>query len=272
MPGAEHGRHLAPRRGAETRRQQHTVARPVSGELLVPLLIAAFVSAFLKGITGLGFSTICLGLLASVVDHKLAVPAVLVPSLSSNLLVMREAGSFRDTLRRFWPLYLAALPALLAGLALLASVDSATSRRVLGGVLSVYGVWALANAEFALPRRVERWLNAPVGVITGFVNGLTGSQVMPVLPYLLSLNLDKNVFVQAINISFTASSLLMMAGLAVLGLLDLPLLGTSALAVLPVAMGIAMGARVRRRLEEATFRKVVLVLLVGLGLNLALRG
>jgi len=245
---------------------------PVSVELLAPLITAAFISAFLKGITGLGFSTICLGLLASVIDLKLAIPAVLVPSLSSNLLVMLEAGHFRATARRFWPLYLAALPALMAGLSLLVSVDGTSARRALGVVLFVYGVWALANAEFSLERRTERWLNVPVGLVTGFINGLTGSQVMPVLPYLLSLKLDKNVFVQAINISFTLSSLVMLVGLAVVGLLDLPLLGASALAVVPVALGIALGGRVRRRLAEATFRKVVLVLLVCLGLNLVLRG
>lgn len=245
---------------------------PVSAELLAPLITAAFISAFLKGITGLGFSTICLGLLASVIDLKLAIPAVLVPSLSSNLLVMLEAGHFRATVRRFWPLYLAALPALMAGLSLLVSVDGTSARRALGVVLFVYGVWALINAEFSLERRTERWLNVPVGLVTGFVNGLTGSQVMPVLPYLLSLQLDKNVFVQAINISFTLSSLVMLAGLAVVGLLDLPLLGASALGVVPVALGIALGGRVRRRLAEATFRKVVLVLLVCLGLNLMLRG
>ena len=180
----------------------------MSAGLLTPLIAAAFISAFLKGITGLGFSTICLGLLASVIDLKLAIPAVLVPSLSSNLLVMLEAGQFRATVRRFWPLYLAALPALISGLSLLVSVDSASARRALGAVLFIYGVWALANAEFSLERRAERWLNVPVGLATGFINGLTGSQVMPVLPYLLSLKLDKNVFVQAINISFTLSSLL----------------------------------------------------------------
>jgi uncharacterized membrane protein YfcA len=243
----------------------------VSADLLLPLLAAGFVAAFLKGITGLGFSTICLGLLASVIDLKLAIPAVLVPSLSSNVLVMVQAGGFRATLVRFWPLYLAALPALGAGLALLASVDSSTARRVLGVVLFLYGLWALANHHVALPVRAERWLNVPVGLATGFVNGLTGSQVMPVLPYLLSLRLAPDAFVQAINISFTLSSLMMMAGLAHIGLMNLPVLAASTLAVVPVAVGIALGGRVRRLLPERTFRSVVLLLLVALGLNLGLR-
>jgi uncharacterized membrane protein YfcA len=243
----------------------------VSVDLLLPLLAAGFVAAFLKGITGLGFSTICLGLLASVIDLKLAIPAVLVPSLSSNVLVMVQARGFPATLTRFWPLYLAALPGLAVGLALLASVDSATARRVLGAVLFLYGLWALANHRVALPARAERWLNVPVGVATGVVNGLTGSQVMPVLPYLLSLRLAPDQFVQAINISFTASSVVMMAGLAHIGLMNLSVLGASTLAVVPVAVGIVLGGRVRRRLHERTFRHVVLLLLVALGVNLGLR-
>lgn len=236
--------------------------------LLVPLMAAAFASAFLKGITGLGFSTVCLGLLATVVDIKLAIPAVLVPSLSSNVMVMIQARQFRTTLVRFWPLYLAALPAIGVGLAMLAHLDSAVARRVLGVVLFLYGLWALANRTFRIAPQLERWLNVPVGVITGVVNGLTGSQVMPVLPYLLSLGLSSSAFVQAINISFTASSIVMLAGLAWLGLLDGPLLLGSALAVIPVAIGIALGGRIRARLAEETFRRLVLVLLVLLGINL----
>lgn len=239
---------------------------------MAALLAAAFTAAFVKGITGLGFSTVCLGLLASVVDLKLAIPLVLVPSLSSNVMVMVEARRFRAALRRFWPMYLAALPALVAGLALLAAVESTSARRVLGVVLFLYGLWAMANPRFSLAPSAERWLSAPVGAMTGFVNGLTGSQVMPVLPYLLSLELNPAVFVQAINISFTASSLVMMAGLAYLGLLDLPLLAVSTLGVLPVAAGIWLGSRVRRRLAEGTFRRVVLLALLGLGANLALSG
>ena len=236
--------------------------------LLVPLMAAAFASAFLKGITGLGFSTVCLGLLATVVDIKLAIPAVLVPSLSSNVIVMIQARQFRATLLRFWPLYLAALPAIGVGLALLVYLDSAVARRVLGAVLFLYGLWALANRTFRIAPHLERWLNVPVGVITGVVNGLTGSQVMPVLPYLLSLGLSSSAFVQAINISFTASSLVMLLGLAWLGLLDGPLLLGSTLAVIPVAIGIALGGRIRARLAEETFRRLVLILLVLLGINL----
>ena len=240
----------------------------MSSEPLVAIVASVFAAAFLKGITGLGFSTICLGLLASFVDIKFAIPLVLVPSLSSNVLVMLEARGFRRALVRFWPLYLAAVPGLAVGLVWLGASDGSAARQVLGTVLFLYGVWGLANSEWRLPGRGERLLKVPVGALTGMINGFTGSQVMPVLPYLLSLDLNKNELVQSINISFTLSSLLMLAGLFQLGMLNGTLMLQSVLGVVPVAVGIWLGSRVRRRLSETIFKKMVLLLLIGLGVNL----
>ncbi len=228
-------------------------------------------SAFLKGITGLGFSTICLGILASFVDLKTTIPLVIIPSLSSNILVMIDARKFTKAVRRFWPIYLGVMPGLVIGLWILGTVESTLARGVLGLVLFAYGLWGLWNAEFVLPEFLELWLSGPVGFITGIINGITGSQVMPVLPYLLSLDLEKNTFVQAINISFTISSLIMLAGLGQLGLLSWKILGLSFLGILPVAFGIWLGSRLRRTLSERKFKKMVLLLLVILGLNLVVR-
>ena len=210
-------------------------------------LLAFFVSAFLKGITGLGFSTICLGLIASFIDLKVAIALVLIPSLSSNVLVMVQARRFGEAMRRFWLLFLSAMPGLAIGLWLLGTVHSTQARAVLGFVLFLYGLWGLSRADVALSRRAERWLTVPVGLTTGVVNGLTGSQVMPVLPYLLALRLHPDLFVQAINVSFTASTLVMFVGLGKLGLLSWPIAVVSAMGIAPVAVGIWLGGRIRRR-------------------------
>ena len=238
-------------------------------EIPIDIIAAAFLAAaFLKGITGLGFSTICLALLASAVDLRLAIPMVLIPSLGSNVLVMRQAGHFKQTLVEFRWMYLAALPGLLLGLTVLGSAKSSSSAAILGVVLITYALFALFNPAFALsPQSVSR-LKVPVGITTGLINGTTGSQVMPVLPFLLSAGLSPERLVQAVNISFTASSLVMMAGLAYLDFLTLELLAFSALGLLPVYVGITAGGALRRRLPEKAFRVGVLLMLIALGLNL----
>ncbi len=233
---------------------------------------AAFLfAAFVKGTTGLGFSTTCLPFLVLAVGLKPALPLLIIPSLSSNLLVMIDAGHFRATVRRFWPLYVASLPGIALGLAILSWVDPRGAAAVLGVVLIAYSLFSLGRPHVGLAARTARALAAPTGFLTGMVNGLTGSQVMPVLPYLLALGLEPNRFVQAINCSFTLCSLAMAIGLTQIGLMTVQAATVSILGLVPVYIGIKLGNRVRRLLSPDGFRRAVLVLLLLLGLGLLLR-
>ncbi len=240
-------------------------------ETLAATAAAFLAAAFVKGATGLGFSTCALPLLALSIGMREALPLVLAPSIASNLLVMRGAGHFRETVRRFWPLCLAALPGITLGVMLLVWIDPRAAGAVLGAVLAGYAAFALARPALGLPARLERPLQWPVGFVNGAVNGLTGSQVMPLLPYLLALQLDPNRFVQAINCVFTFSSLVMVVALSQAGLLTGPTAIVSLLGLLPVWAGVKLGEALRRRLPAETFRRAVLALLILLGAILAAR-
>lgn len=240
----------------------HTIALALS---------AFFVASFLKGLTGLGFSTLCLGFLAVFIDIKLAIPLVFLPSLSSNLLVMIEAGRFLESLKRFRLLFLSALPGLFSGIWFLGNSQNDAPKAILGVVMFLYGIWGLKSGILQLPEKREKQLVIPVGLLSGLVNGATGSQIMPIMPYLLSLKMDRDLFVQTINCSFTINTLVMMLCLGKLGLITLPVVIVSAAGILPVGLGIFLGGILRKRVSEAMYRKMVLILLICLGLNLALR-
>jgi hypothetical protein len=232
------------------------------------ILAAYVVASAIKGLTGIGFSTSCLPIMALRLDLRIAIPLVIIPSIVSNLAVMVQAGCFREAFRRFWPLYLASLPGLLAGLAILVAIDVAAARAILGLVLVVYALWALVNQPLALTPAWERWLKVPIGLGTGFVNGLTGSQVMPVLPYLLALDLNKNTFVQAINLSFTLSSLVMLVGVNRLGYLPANNVMVAVAGLLPVLTIVYLAGRLQRRLTGNVHRRLVLSFLLVMGVLL----
>lgn len=238
---------------------------------LAIIAAAFFFAAFAKGTTGLGFSTTCLPFLVYAIGLKAALPLLIIPSLASNLIVMRDAGHFKETVWRFWPLFIMALPGVVIGLWLLSSVDAKLAAAVLGIVLVAYCIFALANPNLTLPPKFEKPLAPLVGFTNGILNGLTGSQVMPVLPYLLSLNLEPNRFVQAINCSFTLSSFVMAAGLVQLGLLTLETAAISAGGLILVWAGIKLGTRVRNMLSPEVFRMIILLFLMLLGASLAVR-
>lgn len=240
-------------------------------ELVVLAALALMAAGIVKGVTGIGYSTSALPLLALTVGLKAGMPLVLLPSIASNLTVMRAAGDFGATFRRFWPIYLAVLPGLVAGLAILPRIADVDAGGVLGLVLAAYATAMLLRGPWHLPEPWRRSLMLPVGLLTGLVNGLTGSQVMPLVPYLLSLELNASTFVQASNISFTLSSLLMLAGLARIGLLGWAELGLTIAGIAPALLGVAIGNAIRQRLAPETLRKLVLGALLAMGLALVVK-
>lgn len=244
---------------------------PFSETQLLIIYVVFFGAALAKGITGLGFSTACLPFLVLALGLRETLPLLLLPSLSSNVLVMRDAGPLKATVSRFWPMFLAQIPGVFLGLWLLNWLDGGLAAAILGTVLIVYCVFALARPTLYLSSATARYLRLPCGFVTGSVNGLTGSQVMPVMPYLLSLQLQPQQLVQAINASFTVSSVMMVIGLTQLGLLTVPVAVVSIVGLIPVYFGIKIGSRLREKFSPEMFRKLVLFTLIGLGGVLIMR-
>jgi uncharacterized protein len=238
---------------------------------LATLAAAYFIAAVVKGVTGLGYSSTCLPILTLAFGLKEALPMVLLPSVASNLVVMVSTGGFVASARRFWPMLVSAAVFVLVGLWALTRLHSETAAAALGLVMLLYVGFALTNARFRLTEARTRKLEPLIGAATGFVNGLTGSQVMPVIPYLLSLDLARERFLQASNQSFTLSSIVMFAGLGLAGLMTVPVVAVSACGLVLVALGVRIGQRISRHLAPQAFRTAVLLVLAVLGLGLILR-
>ena len=238
---------------------------------LATIAAAYFVAALVKGVTGLGYSSTSLPILTLAFGLKEALPLVLIPSVASNLVVMVSTPGFRASAQRFWPMILSAAASVFVGLWVLTQIRSESAAAVLGAVLMIYVAFALANARFRLTEARTRKFEPAIGAATGFVNGLTGSQVMPVIPYLLSLDMPRERFVQASNQSFTLSSAAMFVGLGAAGMMTLQVATVSALGLVLVALGVNIGQRISRQLAPQAFRTAVLIVLAALGLGLILR-
>ena len=237
--------------------------------LQVAAILATYMfAATAKGVTGLGFSTTCLPILALVVGLKDALALVIIPSVCSNLLVMRQAGRFGETVGRFWPMLIALLPGLALGLWTLSRIDGVQAGAVLGVMLLLWCAFSFAKPDLGLPADWARPLAPVVGFVTGVINGVTGSQVMPAVPYLMMLRLERNLFIQAINCSFTLSSFVMAFELSQMGLFSRDDVLVSAFGACFVFIGLRMGAAIRHRLSEDLFRNSVLVTLSLMGLSL----
>ncbi len=141
---------------------------------------------------------------------------------------------------------------------------------VLGVVLLAVGVVFLL-APGGRPRRLPRWLEPPIGLVSGVLTGLFGTGGPPLILYFRLRGVDKAVFRANLMAIFLLMTVVRVPSYAVLGLLTPPRLW-SALAVFPaVLIGAWLGNRVHLRLDEDSFRRLVSAALVAIGLLLLVR-
>jgi uncharacterized membrane protein YfcA len=130
----------------------------------------------------------------------------------------------------------------------------------------------LLKPRLSLPAAAEPWAGPLVGTATGLVSGATGVFVVPAVPYLGALGLERDDLVQALGLSFTVSTLALAAGLAWHGVVPLRVAGASVLAVVPALAGMTLGGWLRARVRPESFRLCFFVGLLALGGELVWRG
>jgi uncharacterized membrane protein YfcA len=242
----------------------------VMTQWLVTVGATFLLAGLVKGVIGLGLPTVAVGLLGLVMAPAQAAAVLVVPSFVTNVWQLAAGPSFGALLRRLWPMMLGILVGTGAGAGLLVA-DSGRATTALGLALALYGAIGLARFRLSVPRRAEWILSPAVGAVTGFISAVTGVFVIPAVPYLQALGLEKDDLVQALGLSFTVSTVALALLLMHDGAFALPLAGTSLLAVAPALAGMYAGQALRGRVRESIFRIWFFIGLLALGAHLALR-
>lgn len=240
--------------------------------MLFSAIAATFVFAgFVKGVTGMGLPTVAMGVLGAMISPLAAASLLIVPSFVTNVWQLLAGPRVGAVLKRLWPMMLAILVGTIAGSSLLTGGNTSVTTTALGAALVVYAVYTLFARQLRVPPRMEPWLSPVIGLVTGLVTGGTGVFVIPAVPYLQALGLEKDDLIQALGLSFTISTIALAAGLALRGAYDPGNLGMSALALVPALIGMWIGQIARDRISPPTFRRWFLVALLVLGTEMLLR-
>ncbi len=95
--------------------------------------------------------------------------------------------------------------------------------------------------------------------------------MLPAVPYIQALGLQKEELVQALALSPTVSTLALGFSLVGAGVLGLSLAAASLAALVPALAGMYIGQRLRLRVSEEAFRRAFFIGLIALGGYLAAR-
>ncbi len=232
--------------------------------------IATIAGAFLlagavKGVTGLGLPTVSLGLLTAALDLTSAMALLIVPSFVTNLWQAMVGGNGHKLLLRIWPFLLMATAAVWLGAMALTRLDLSLLSALLGGLLMAYSALNLAGVRLVITAQREVWAGPLFGAVNGILTGMTGSFVVPGVMFLQGIGLSRDMLVQAMGMLFTASTVALALALQSNSLLTTKISLVSGVAVIPAAIGMVAGQRIRRGLSEAFFRQIFFITIFVLG-------
>ncbi|MDH7797559.1 putative membrane protein YfcA [Beijerinckia sp. GAS462] len=243
----------------------------ISTGLLAAAAVTFFAAGIVKGVTGMGLPTVAMGVLGALISPLAAASLLIVPSFVTNVWQLFAGPSVFRLVRRLWLMMLAIVVGTVVGASLLTSGNTQLTTIALGGALIVYAAYTLVARQLYVPAPWETWLSPLIGGITGLVTGGTGVFVIPAVPYLQSLGLEKEDLIQALGLSFTVSTIALAFGLAGRGAFQMDNLILSTLAIAPALAGMWVGQIARRRISPQTFRRWFLICLLLLGAEMVVR-
>ena len=227
-------------------------------------------AAFVGGLTG-GLAGFATGLVVSGVWLQIIPPAQTAALIVLGGFVTQGYGIWQVrhaiAWRGVWPFIVGGALGIPVGTALLTMLDAGVARVSIGCLLTAYSLYSLLRPTMKpLPASLAADLGA--GVVNGLVGGLTGliGLVIAIWCQLRggSNDAQRAVYQPVIFASFLMNAVAFgFAGLFTLETLKLYLYGLPALII-----GVWCGVRLYGKLDERSFRRVILLLLLASGLAL----
>ncbi len=240
--------------------------------ILILIAVVFALAGFVKGVIGLGLPTVSMGLLAVAMTPVQALTIVIAPALVTNIWQTFVGPYLRDIIRRLWPLMLGTAIAIWSCGELMIGPYARYGPLVLGILLAVYAIVSLVKFQFTVSPANERWIGGIVGLITGAIAAATGIQVIPSMPFMQSIGMEKDELVQALGVYFTVATSAQALNLSSAGLLNASTALPGVVAMVAAFAGMFLGQAVRDRMQPAAFRRWFLIAMLLLGIYLTGNG
>ncbi len=229
------------------------------------VIAVVFLAVFVQAATGFGLALVSMPLLTAVLGLPTAAPLMSIVGMVVEfilLLYFRTAVNMRAVRG----LVIAAFLGTPVGLYLLRVIDPVTGARLLGLLVAGYAGYALVSPH--LPALANpRWV-WPFGFAAGLIGGLYNTSGPPVIIYGSCRRWPPAEFKGNLQGFFLPTGLLVLAGHVVEGNITTAVWQNVWLAIPAAAVGLVGGLALDGRIPPTTFRKMVLLLLLFIGLRL----
>lgn len=238
----------------------------MDGLTFVVFALAALVGGFVSG-----FSGFAMGLVVSGVWLHIITPMQTATLIAGYGLLTQGYGMFKLRnaldLRKAWPLALGTIIGIPIGVGILSYLNPAHLRLGVGVLLMIYTIYGLARPVFA-PIKIGTGADIAIGISNGLLGGLTG------LGGIISTiscqwrgwprEVQRAVFQPVLFVAFVVISISQVAVGSITG----DTLVLYALGLPFMVAGLWSGFRLFGKIDDESFRKTVLALLLFAGVSL----
>lgn len=219
----------------------------------------------------MGFPLIATPMVALLLDIRTAITILIIPNIVMDITQIFR-GSFSGGLfRRFaWLLVLTVLGVFL-GTKVLVTLPLWVLNLCLGVMVLVFVASTLLRFDFQISPHLESRLSPVVGIVGGFLNGMTNAAGPALAIYLYGLKLEKRQFIKSISTIFIITKVSQLIAVSTWNLFNRSTLLLSLEVTLFILVGFYAGLKTQDRVNQQTFNRGLLVLLFVIGVTLVVR-
>jgi uncharacterized membrane protein YfcA len=238
------------------------------GAVIAAIVMMLVIAGMTKGLIGIGMPIVAVPLLNLVVDLPVTVAILSIPLIISNVPQALQGDRIGVVTRRLFPLFCGLVFGVGIGVYLLASVRVDLLKPIVGVILIAVVSLMLLSPRLVVRPKQEKYLGPLAGLIGGILGGLAALAGPFVFVYILALGLTKDRFVQYSSLYLVVASTLLTILLGGTGALGWKDALASTLAVVPILVGMRIGAGLRTLVSPPVFRTLILAVVMVSGLQM----
>ena len=231
-----------------------------------------FVAGLIKGMVGFAMPMISIAGLSMVLPPDWALAGLIIPTLVTNGMqaLGQGARAAMISVKRFRVFLIVGFVFLLTSAQLVTRVDPDTFLLMIAAPVAAFALMQLFGLRFTLSRPSRR-IEASVGAVAGFVGGMAGVWGPPTVAYLTAINTPKADQMRVQGVIYGLGAVALVGAHLASGILRGETVLFSLILVGPGVLGMWAGGQLQDRIDQATFRRITLVVLLVASLNLLRR-